>query len=396
MKKILLALGVCGAVLFTACDEKPDEPKDHVSVTGVTLNHATYTLNLTDNKQVALEATVSPNDATNKSVRWESSNTAVATVNGAGVVTALTGGTTTITVFTLDTTAIERTATCLITVDAGSGPPLGENRLVSKMSYERTYYDHIRKTTNTYEYNAQNRIAKLKWLEEEIVGGNVVDRDETILDLLYNSNGTPAKIKVDNEDVLEFTYSGNQVIIPMEVGRGYWDEELEEWVYETFWDTLILTLNNNGQVIETTETGWRDVFTYNSNGNLTKIVSTSLESGNGYEQIFTYSNTTAKAVFRHANVPEWLLWFLVDFRHPKNGFMPTRIVEDDDWRYDYTYTVADDYVKTRTATETWTGGGKGVAPRAKFGAKFNPVSARKNSKISDAPVVTTYEYINAN
>jgi uncharacterized repeat protein (TIGR02543 family) len=68
-----------------------------------------------------LTATVLPVSATNQNVHWSSSNTAVATVNANGVVSALTPGTALITVMTEDG---DYTATVMFTVLAapGSGP----------------------------------------------------------------------------------------------------------------------------------------------------------------------------------------------------------------------------------------------------------------------------------
>lgn len=82
-----------------------------VSVTGVTLNKSSLTLN--KGASETLTATVSPSNATNKSVTWTSSNTSVATVDGSGKVTAISGGTATITVRTNDG---GKTATCAVTV----------------------------------------------------------------------------------------------------------------------------------------------------------------------------------------------------------------------------------------------------------------------------------------
>lgn len=65
----------------------------------------------------ALTATVSPASALNKEVSWASNNTAVATVNTEGLVTAVSAGTATITVTTADG---NKTASCLITVSTGS------------------------------------------------------------------------------------------------------------------------------------------------------------------------------------------------------------------------------------------------------------------------------------
>lgn len=70
-----------------------------VPVTGVTLDKASGTLY--QGGTLTLVATVSPSDASNKSVAWTSSNSTVATVNN-GVITALALGTATITVTTQD------------------------------------------------------------------------------------------------------------------------------------------------------------------------------------------------------------------------------------------------------------------------------------------------------
>lgn len=80
-------------------------------VTGVKLNYSSKTLYL--NKTLTLKATVSPSDATTKTVTWSSSNTAAATVSSKGVVTAVKPGTAVITVKTTDGSY---TAKCTVTV----------------------------------------------------------------------------------------------------------------------------------------------------------------------------------------------------------------------------------------------------------------------------------------
>ena len=70
-----------------------------IAVTGITLDYTSGTL--TEGDTIALTATVSPNNATNKTVTWETSNSSVATVSG-GLITAVGAGTATITAKTAD------------------------------------------------------------------------------------------------------------------------------------------------------------------------------------------------------------------------------------------------------------------------------------------------------
>ena len=87
-----------------------------IPVTGVTLNKTSLTLTVGGSER--LTATVAPSDATDKSVTWTSSNTAVATVDAGGNITAVSAGTATITVTTADGA---KTATCSVTVRSSSG-----------------------------------------------------------------------------------------------------------------------------------------------------------------------------------------------------------------------------------------------------------------------------------
>ena len=81
-----------------------------IHVTGVTISKSSLSLNT--NSSASIYATVSPSNATNKSVTWSSSNTKVATVSG-GLIKAVGAGTATITVKTNDG---GKTATCKVTV----------------------------------------------------------------------------------------------------------------------------------------------------------------------------------------------------------------------------------------------------------------------------------------
>ena len=84
-----------------------------VSVTGVSLNETSMSMTIGDTQ--TLVATVTPSDATDKSVTWSSNNTSVATVSSSGLVTAKSAGTATITATTNDG---GKKASCVVTVSA--------------------------------------------------------------------------------------------------------------------------------------------------------------------------------------------------------------------------------------------------------------------------------------
>lgn len=95
------------------CTVTVKEPK--IAVTGVSLNKTSLELTVGDIE--TLTATVTPSDATDKSVTWSSDKTSVATVDANGKVTAVAAGNAIITVTTKDGS---KTATCSVTVKAST------------------------------------------------------------------------------------------------------------------------------------------------------------------------------------------------------------------------------------------------------------------------------------
>ena len=87
----------------------------NVPVTGISLNYTS--LNLTQGGSATLVATVTPSNATDKTVYWGTSNANIASVSD-GVVTATGEGIATITAM-----AGDKTATCKVTVDAPMAVP---------------------------------------------------------------------------------------------------------------------------------------------------------------------------------------------------------------------------------------------------------------------------------
>jgi uncharacterized protein (TIGR02145 family) len=109
----LIAALVLGLFACSSADEL------NTSVTSVALNNSTLTLVI--NEYETLTATVFPESALNKNVTWRSDDTEIATVDNNGRVTAVSAGTATITVQTVDG---RRTATSRVTVRSTPVPPV--------------------------------------------------------------------------------------------------------------------------------------------------------------------------------------------------------------------------------------------------------------------------------
>jgi hypothetical protein len=104
-----------------------DIPDNSIPVTGLTLNKYSLTLySNTESKTETLLATVTPADATDKSVYWSSSDTSVATVSENGTVTTVSDG---LAVITAETYKSVFTTTCAVTVaTADTGANTGSSK----------------------------------------------------------------------------------------------------------------------------------------------------------------------------------------------------------------------------------------------------------------------------
>ena len=95
--------------------QSTEDPDDPIAVEGITLDKTTATVE--EGATVTLTATVTPENATDKTVTWSTSNEAIATVSG-GVVTGVKAGEVTITA-----KAGDKSATCTVTVTAAATEP---------------------------------------------------------------------------------------------------------------------------------------------------------------------------------------------------------------------------------------------------------------------------------
>lgn len=110
------------SVTVTSSGGTPTE----IKVTGITLNKTSAALVMGDTLQ--LNATIAPENATNKTIFWSTSNKYIATVTNTGLVTAVSVGTVTITATTADG---NKAATCEITIsrkESGGGSSSGDTK----------------------------------------------------------------------------------------------------------------------------------------------------------------------------------------------------------------------------------------------------------------------------
>ncbi|MDL2223488.1 Ig-like domain-containing protein [Bacteroidales bacterium OttesenSCG-928-M11] len=103
-----------------------------ISVISIDLNKTTANLLIGNTEQ--LTYSINPTDATNQNVSWSSSNTNVASVQD-GLITALTVGTTTVTVTTEDG---NKTASCIVTVDPITVSTIVLNKTAINLSLNAT------------------------------------------------------------------------------------------------------------------------------------------------------------------------------------------------------------------------------------------------------------------
>ena len=121
-------------------------------VTEVTLSQSNLTLDV--GASDTLTATITPDNATDKSVTWESSASGVATVDTSGKVTAVSVGTATITATAADGSGEK--ATCSVTVNAAAIVPVKSVSL-DKTSLELTEGGTARLTATILPDNATNK-----------------------------------------------------------------------------------------------------------------------------------------------------------------------------------------------------------------------------------------------
>ena len=147
--------------------------KRYVEVLGLVLSHSTASV--TEGDQLTIVATVTPDEADDKTVTWETSDASVATVED-GVVTALVPGTVTITA-----KAGSRQATCVVTVMKRYVPVT--NIILNYTEYELKVGEKVKLTATVLPENADKKTVSWSTSDTKIatvhrVTGNVTAKAE--------------------------------------------------------------------------------------------------------------------------------------------------------------------------------------------------------------------------
>ncbi|MFS0553607.1 Ig-like domain-containing protein [Brevibacillus sp. 179-C9.3 HS] len=177
---------------------RPDPPTGE-PVTGVELDEEELSLRIGETE--TLRAKVKPSNATNKRVKWESSDPDIARVDEEGKITAISAGTAIITVTTEDG---NKTATCEVTV---------KDKATFKLEASEASFwlkPKAKATFKLYKVDGKKRT--------EITKDNHVEY-ETENELVTIKQGRITAGKTEGEDTITVIYLGEELEIPVTVSK---------------------------------------------------------------------------------------------------------------------------------------------------------------------------------
>ena len=227
-------------------------------VTGITLSATELSLQPGATKQ--LTATVSPADAANTNLTWESSNTAVATVGSSGIVTGVANGTCTISCSAMDGSGVK--AECQVTVGSSSGTPvtsitLSQTELLLSVGTTQTL------TATVLPANATNKSvtwtssdASVATVSQAGTVSAVASGSCTVICSAKDGSGVYAECQVNvttdilvksitlNETAIELTVGGSQTLTATVLPADATNKSLA-WSSN---DTSVASVNDSGKV----------------------------------------------------------------------------------------------------------------------------------------------------
>ena len=196
---------------------KAAEPEEPILVSSLTLDQTSLTLE--EGKASQLNAAVSPENASDKSLNWISDDETVATVDATGLVTAVAEGTATITVSTKDGSNLS--AQCAVTVTKATEPEEPEDikeGLVTDLS-------QLKDGSKVVIYNDGHKLAMTSDTYRDwylmpstvtIQGDKVIDPAENLIwEVSVNENGTYTFKQGDKTVGTWLSVSGNKKYVEL-------------------------------------------------------------------------------------------------------------------------------------------------------------------------------------
>ena len=289
---LALALGITAVACETDTGNEGGDGDDttDVAVTGVSLDKTS--LELLEGETAVLTATVTPDNATDKTVSWISSAQSVATVSETGTVTAVSVGRATITA-----TAGGVSATCVVTVSE-EGISVTDTQSLFEAVETAEAGAIIRLTAGTYAFNDNLYIDKSLTLSGS--GSVVIERGTE--NWGTNSTGRTSLITVAADDVTirNVTVQGAETI-----GSNY-AHGINVWQSENVRIENVVAKDNDGvgvlvndsavtlSNVQTSGNGWGGVNV--DTGEASGSTSLTLESGCSFAEVLAiYCDSAAMA-----------------------------------------------------------------------------------------------------
>lgn len=185
-----------------------DPSAQTVYVTGVSLDKQSLQLDADKGEFAQLTATVTPENASYKTVTWSSNNTSVATVSANGLVTAVANGTAivTVTAYREAGSTITYTASCVVQV-TGSNNDVGSSLYVAKVS---SLENRTQEFIMGMDASAVPSIEEARKAYGEPLYKNFDGEEEDVFKILKDNGITDIRIRIWNDptDSNGNTYGG--------------------------------------------------------------------------------------------------------------------------------------------------------------------------------------------
>ena len=232
--------------------EYPDDGGDDVSVTGVAIDQGDQTLD--EGQTVQLTVTVSPSDATDKSVTWASSDAGIATVNTDGLVTAVAAGTATITVSSNDNSLYSDNITVTVNDGGSEGDAFIEENgsvTIEAENYDTSVVSSGQEWQSVSDANASGSTAMQALPNNGVNVGDATTGPAMTYKVDFSTTGTynvwiRTKGASGNDDSFHFGIDGN----PISYGGYGIGDSFGNWVWaNTITNTsttLQVTINTAG------------------------------------------------------------------------------------------------------------------------------------------------------